>query len=1145
MAQPRVFARDRSVSLMVPTDQAYRAIGLGKPGKQVAQLDERLNAANVENCKKELGLIMSGRSGFDLEKSWEKILILKNRPLAQCTFLHFAVAESIETGDTEIISKLLEKRAKLDAKASYTTSKEDVTVEAELEAIHVAACLGSVPALEILLKEWQRQKGQGSDAESEGSKSETECQEGCAEFLMSPATIREVKKDAKKIQFYYPIHDAAYMGRKDALIWLLDNKAKATATNKDGCTPLHFVALIGGRGLLREEKDVKDVVEALLNHRADLEARSNDRTTPYPCEKDLQKKIPLEIAADTQFPKQLLCMLAPSQSVEASGDGKDFSRLFADIFLLASRNMKVAEDFARQVKEKALKPPQKPEEFEFRLRIWREAQRPGQVDQLARLLYMVPMAAADMLDILTVEPEVQDPAKHPIPSRTFLRNGPMRCTYRPDSTSVDGVKWPRWTYDASKHELGGWHQDFVPKNELKGRDDDLYDSDVKVLLLPNVLDVDIFMALTRTWETNLKIFARLPVQGIIYCLWDNLVWRVFAWSWILSGIELVVLIYWGLLAKTSDGNAESTGWRNSPEYAPKCWCVLLAGFLRETFDLVWWFLAHWSKFSEHQREKREDYEVMMSLWEPWVFCTDSWFLSTFGFLAVRLVFLFSTSSFSSSRMSHFNQFLLAGNAFMQGFRMTYMLRLLHRFKRIIAIFKTFFSRAIGEMLLIALMIFMSFSLAFQTLIRNRGTLWTLTYLYRGLMFGDGDGLDKMGLTPAYQEEGENNHSNVTLLVDSGASPPDSSNALLVFMFFATILFNITIINLIIAIYGNEYDEVECVTDLYFHKERAKYCLIFVQMLHKQRVLEMLQALGSLGPMLGALTNALLTVPRSAREAAQSLKPWQRTLALWSRVRTGGLPEFLLALGAFGVLLVLLWSFRSLVAVAPIVFAVLLAIFQIWVQVEAIQCDWFQPDAPELGPGIQVKVKNKRNHVLRDQKGVIVKRAAKAGVWTLQLHSPEGQVDENDVAEDDLDFLQEPSFLWICHRADYDENYFYRSGEVTQRDVEVTNEMMRGLSDRLQERLQDADARLAGGLEQQGERLKDLELLIQQLSDRLDQRETALCNGVTALLERGIRQFEGERLASAGIQSHGLQSERDFLASAGVQSYELQSSEPGD
>jgi hypothetical protein len=128
------------------------------------------------------------------------------------------------------------------------------------------------------------------------------------------------------------------------------------------------------------------------------------------------------------------------------------------------------------------------------------------------------------------------------------------------------------------------------------RQDNVYDVDVKVVLLPNLLDVDIFMALsldyswdghqrrprvttycqfmsihslrwiciiclfgvffsifwdvygcvphilglfsicvwtscvsqrstvvlrTRTWETDNHVFAKLPIQGAIYCLWDK------------------------------------------------------------------------------------------------------------------------------------------------------------------------------------------------------------------------------------------------------------------------------------------------------------------------------------------------------------------------------------------------------------------------------------------------------------------------------------------------------------------------------------------------------------------------------------------------------------------------------------------------
>ncbi|CAJ1335565.1 unnamed protein product [Effrenium voratum] len=349
--------------------------------------------------------------------------------------------------------------------------------------------------------------------------------------LVSSFATVNIKGCDQRFDFYCPIHDAAYLGQKDAVLWLLEHKARADAINKDGCTPLHFIALIGGRGNLMDS-DVQEVVSALLTHCANLDARSFSAQQPYPCDDPfLQQKIPLEIAAETQYPKDLMYLMAASfQSINF-----DNPRAFADIRLLSKCNMKVAEDFTHDLLERARN------DSTLLDMLIKEAQMNGAVDRIAALLYMVPHAGAEILDALTVPPVIQDAAKHPLPSRAPLHTGPARCTYQPDMVQRRDLMWPQWEYDADNQVQKRWHARFVPKRAADIRQDNVYDVDVKVVLLPNLLDVDIFMALTRTWETHNHVFAKLPIQGAIYCLWDQLLWPVFASHWLFMGLELGVL----------------------------------------------------------------------------------------------------------------------------------------------------------------------------------------------------------------------------------------------------------------------------------------------------------------------------------------------------------------------------------------------------------------------------------------------------------------------------------------------------------------------------------------------------------------------------------------------------------------------------
>eukprot|EP00435_Cladocopium_sp_Y103_P028663 s128_g7.t1 len=683
-----------------------------------------------------------------------------------------------------------------------------------------------------------------------------------------------IKGSPDRFNFYCPIHDAAYLGQKDAVLWLLRNKAQADAQNKDGCTPLHFIALIGGRGSL-VDSDVQEVVTELLEHKANLDARSFSAQPPYPCDPFLQQKIPLEIAAETQYPKDLMYLMAASyQSTKL-----DVPRAFADIRLLSNCNMKVAEDFAHD------------------------------------------------LDMLTVPPIVQDAAKHPLPPRAPLHTGPVRCTYQPDVVKRRQLTWPQWEYDADNQVYKEWHSAFIPPRVGGVRQDNVYDVDVKVVLLPNLLDVDIFMALsldyswTRTWETDNHVFAKLPIQGAIYCLWDQLVWPIFASSWLFMGVELAVLLRWGL----------QTG--------EECWSWEDVEVVAEESEEIFVASAYWPKFREM---------------EVTVFFTDAWFLSSCFTLSCRLLLVMPCvlDSFFSNPdpvMSEWEQGLLAINTFAQGFAVTYMLRLLHRFKRILAIFKTFFSRTILEMLLIA------------------------------------DGLDRMGLM-------------------LGGSDEDNKVALVLFMVCGTILFNITILNLVIAIYGNEYEQVNAETELHFMKERAKYCLIYVEMLHKQRLLHIAQEIAEVSSMehvplftklVAMFTKLVVLLTQSLLQILELQKKLINLLQPLRECRYQIITAVVLV--AFAALPWICSLLYRVLNTLPITSAFLLSTAQIAWQAMLIQADWFQPDAPELAPGIAVA------QTTGDLEG-IVEGPAEGGKWTVTWH-------------------------------DYDEAFFQRTEEVSRRDLE--------------------------------------------------------------------------------------------------------------
>lgn len=117
---------------------------------------------------------------------------------------------------------------------------------------------------------------------------------------------------------------------------------------------------------------------------------------------------------------------------------------------------------------------------------------------------------------------------------------------------------------------------------------------------------------------------------------------------------------------------------------------------------------------------------------------------------------------------------------------------------------------------LAMVLFVFLCSAFASLQRSDAPYYVLVGLYRGLIFGDGDGLDAMDL--------------------KAADPPaaEEQRVLVYIMFMASVLFYVIILNLLIAVYSNEYDRVEKLAESIFIQERAKACCKYLFSLQKLR-----------------------------------------------------------------------------------------------------------------------------------------------------------------------------------------------------------------------------------------------------------------------------------------------------------------------
>ncbi|CAE8638499.1 unnamed protein product [Polarella glacialis] len=810
--------------------------------------DPRLDRQAVTECERRLRICVKATESagqgpsasdvlsFDIEESFAKVAVYKNHSLNHSTLVHVALLRpGFREDNTRLLWSVLEQKADVHATARY---KNPDGTQTECEAVHMAASLGSVAALQLLLEyaelacEATAPAGEDSGFDKAG-------------FVQRWATIQPAGD-----RFYQPIHDAAFGRKKASILWLLNHNADAGCVNRSGQTPLHLLASFG---LMDDNAgDVEQVVRALLERDAGMSSLEAKVSNSHH-DRKLAGRIPLELAAQegSQFPKDHIYLLAPSH-----WDTATEPRFFKDVLLLAqTNNCHTAEVLARRICEKASQNSLAGARVRRRVRQESQQQFLGSAggmsnadgstneakssEVLALLFFLAPRAAVDLMDILVARPSVQDAAKHPLPSRAsmnagrqvpFLSSGsmvPMQCTYHADAMRMGGLFRPLWKFDAEKLQEDqpeiAWHDDFIPNcSQLPSREDHIYPVNTRVLLWPNILDLEICMALTRTWDRDNYIFARLPVQAIAYCLWNNfcaLHFQVFLFYRLL---ELSAMVIWGM---------SGHGLQRNPPFCPRCWSIILASVIRESINRTSSLVACYRRWTEHRTRN----SPLSSMWSPTlVFHEQSvdvascflrlWLLWDVRVMGTSIISLVKDADrtddnvaeddekLMESGISDYDQALLALNVLVLGFRLVHSLRLVDGIgKGILAIFTTFFRGTIQQMLLICVMIFANFSLAFCVLVRDQDMSWIMLYLYRGLTFGDGDGLNNLGLDPVRNHD----YASIDLF---GLS----FNANRFLMLAGTFFFNIIVLNLIIAIYGNEYEKIEGTTHLLFLKQRLKY-----------------------------------------------------------------------------------------------------------------------------------------------------------------------------------------------------------------------------------------------------------------------------------------------------------------------------------
>lgn len=758
--------------------------------------DERINREALARGRQKLLDALAGREIQGVDEDLPNIMIYKGRPLFSAHLLHLAVwcsAQLREASLVELVLHHLEGTSFIKAKYLLPSRRPGWRVELQLDAIHIACGLGALPALAALVQHFSGQAD--SPGGSPRSKPSRTMQDYVNMYTIKFSQEIDNPQNTTTDNFYTPIHEATDKGFTDVAEFLLLHGADGGQPNLDGMFPLHFVAMRGSAGGIctGDYDSLRRVVQELQEAGGSLEERvSRQHFNPK-----LAGRTPLQLAAagDSRFPRQMMGLLVPCLQ------DKSFSvpRFFADIAFLTALDAEAAAYVVREVQVRAARNNSVLQRFRL------DAQLGKRTDLMASIIFLAPEAGVLMLEMLVGDPIVQDASKHNIPTRTtlygFWQHLPMRCVYRPDMVRRENVTTPIWSFETDKPlekqpEIA-WHRWLVPETDgFALRTDYVYNVSVSTVLMPNILDLDMFVALGRSLQH--RVFDKLSVKGMIYCLWNNLVDNLWLAELCFHLVELVVLMWWGLAWPV---NGPRQGIQADK---PFCWAVITAGAIRELCQLTLGMHGCFRKFQAHEEP------TMRSLWHPLSALFMEWAIPKLVLMLLQMRFAWgSAEDLGESELSELDQVLLATTVLLKATQVTYSFRLCAGGSKIYAIFFSFLGGATREMISIVFMIFLSFSLAFSVLAKDKAFGWVLASSYRGLLFGDGDGFNNLGLD-VHEDSYRNNDS-----------------MLMVFLVVGSFFFNIILLNLIIAVYGNEYDKVAHETPLLFLHGRAKYCVTYV------------------------------------------------------------------------------------------------------------------------------------------------------------------------------------------------------------------------------------------------------------------------------------------------------------------------------
>lgn len=808
---------------------------LGKKKKHKSQLQELRERLENDDAEDTVAISVE-----ELETVHKALLKYKNRWL-DAPALHFAVAR----WSTRDVQSILELKAKVDSQAKYTLMLQNGQVQhVHLHAIHVAAGLGKTSALKVLLDNQSKLQPNHSPANIF-----SRIQEGELDQPYVPSSWRD---------FYMPLHDAAWCGQKGTLRALVEAKADVLAINKDGKTALHLLVQAGHAG----NPDIEDMLKLLLDADPDkklqmLEAKTKPDIMPV-AHRNLT---PLELAtAGGQFPPQLMHLLIGAESA------------IEGMLRLARVSMSATEAFANQIDQRdkfeVLLGCQGKHAVDKLATLLFKA--PNAAVRMLDLLTVEPdiadpqhwpipcsavMTRASGWSNVTMTCQYQDDTKKRTHEEFHRGDHAFTSPNEPERTLL----WPCWEFNSENFSHPDWHQELVRRVPDKAEPcDGVQDVRVKAVLLPGILDVDILWALARTRPKDYKIFARLAVKGVITCVWRGIIEKVYLLNVGWRSLEQLALVIWGFMTH-SDAEAEEPPNQRASFPLTLCWALLLAAVIREVGESIVWVACHYKKKCQYAPKMRRHLHLgnagdgaldgggeesflgtWSSLWrkklgmspEETVQWRSLWSMRSLLFsfdtcyfahvlvtLSLLILMIFKSGLRSWGLIYGEEQIrkarvFLAFNVCLRFLGLLHMLRVCTPFgRKIVTACNSLVSLSMLEMAFTMCFIFSSIWCTFVIIVgREHRVGWVGLYLYRALIFGDGDGLENLGLSPD-PEEGESGFHHTVMTFSMAAFGG---------------LFQLVVLNLIVnPVYGSEYENIQQEADLVLQRGRAGYIVMYL------------------------------------------------------------------------------------------------------------------------------------------------------------------------------------------------------------------------------------------------------------------------------------------------------------------------------